>query len=422
MKKNVSLTVSASIVCLSVILGSFCLLPVSCSKKEPPLLLKTNAFTATDNWPQFRGVRAGGIAESMDTPVNWDVEKGTHIKWKAPVPGLGHSSPVIWENRVFLTSAVSENKDPILTPGIFGESPDNPEDYPHDYKLFCFDKNSGKLVWEKTANTAIPRVHRHIKSSHANSSPATDGKHVVAFFGSEGLYCYDMDGNPEWKKDFGLLDAGAFDTPEVQWGFGSSPVIYRDRVIVLCDVNNQSFLTALNVETGEELWRTLRDEVPTWGTPAVHEGGDRTQIIVNGWKHIGSYDFGTGEELWKMKGGGDVPIPTPVIANDRVYITNAHGRMRPVYAVRLDAAGDITLAQGETSNAGIAWMDPRRGTYINTPILWNEYLYILEWNGVFTCYKAQTGEQVYRERAGGSRSSFIASPVASGNRLYLADE
>lgn len=239
--------------------------------------LSVVAAAGSGNWPSFRGPRASGIADGQNPPTTWDAPKGLNVRWKTPIPGLGHSSPIVWGERVFITSAVSSNAEPYLRVGLYGESPDHPEDLIHHYRVYCLDKRSGKVIWKSTAHSGKPRVKRHIKSSHANSTPATDGKHVVAFFGSEGLYCYDMDGKLLWKRDLGYLNAGAFDAPEIQWGFGSSPIIYKDQVIVLCDVNNQSFIAAFERHCGKELWRTLRDEVPTWGTPTVHEADGRAR-------------------------------------------------------------------------------------------------------------------------------------------------
>lgn len=374
------------------------------------------------NWPQFRGPHACGIAEGQDIPLEWDVETGKNIRWKTAIPGLGHSSPAVWGKRVFVTTAVGEGKEPTLKVGRYGESPDNPEDFIHHYRLYCLEADSGKILWERTAYSGKPKVARHIKSSHANCTPATDGERVIAFFGSQGLYCYDMDGRLLWTRDLGYLDAGAFDVPEIQWGFGSSPIIYEDKVVVLCDVNNQSFITALDKETGKDIWRTDRDENPTWGTPTVHRDASRTQVIVNGYKHIGAYDLETGKALWWMRGGGDVPCPTPVVSHGLAFITNAHGRMRPIYAVRLDAEGDITLKSGEKSNASIPWFYSRNGGYQPTPLVYGDYLYVGDNGGILGCYKAETGEQVYRRRIGEEMSSYSASPVACDGLLYFSDE
>lgn len=252
---------------------------------------------------------------------------------------------------------------------------------------------------------------------------ATDGKYVVAFFGSEGLYCYDMKGSLKWKHDFGVLDAGYYMVPSAQWGFASSPVIHNGRVIVQCDVQQKPFLASLDVATGKEIWRTPRTDVPTWGSPTVIEIAGRPQIIVNGWKHIGGYDFSTGKEIWRLTGGGDIPVPTPVYGKGLLFITNAHGSMAPIYAIKADVAGgDISLKPKETSNASIAWFTPRDGAYMQTPIVYGDYLYICRDNGVVGCYEAKTGKRLYNERLGTGRNGFTASSVAGDGKLYFTSE
>lgn len=387
------------------------------------LTLTTAASAGSSQWPMFRGPNACGIADGNSPPTTWDVEQGTNVKWKTPVPGLGHSSPVIWGQRVFLTSAVPEGgREVYLRAGLYGDSPDNPEEYVHDFKVHCLDAGSGRTRWSQTAHSGIPRIQRHVKSSHANSTPATDGRHLVVFFGSEGLYCYDLDGKLLWNKDLGLLDSGAFDAKEIQWGFGSSPIIFEKMVIVQCDVNNQSFVAAFDVETGREIWRAEREEVPTWSTPSVYRTRSAAQIVCNGWKHIGGYDAHTGRELWRMRGGGDIPVPTPVIAHDMAFITNAHGGLMPIYAIRLDARGDVSLTDGQTSNDHVVWSRPRHGAYMPTPIVCGDHLYLCNDRGILTCYHATTGEQVYRTRVADKRGTYTASPVAADGKIYFTSE
>ncbi|MCK5057479.1 MAG: PQQ-binding-like beta-propeller repeat protein [Candidatus Aminicenantes bacterium] len=373
------------------------------------------------NWPGFRGHMAKGIAEGFSTPVSWDIEKSKNIKWKIAIPGLGHSSPVIYGNRIFITTAISGKKNPEMKVGLYGNINPVDDDTVHEWKVFCIDKNSGKILWEKTAHKGVPEVKRHPKGTHSNSTPATDGKYVVAFFGSEGLFCYDMNGKLTWGKDFGVLESSFFRLHTAQWGFAGSPVIHRDVVVVQCDVLKDSFIAAFDIKTGKELWRTPRDEYPTWSTPTVHEAGNKTQIIVNGFKHIGGYDFKTGKEIWKMKGGGDIPVPTPVVAFNLVFINNAHGSMSPIYAVKLDAKGDISLKKLERSNKYIAWSITRGGAYMQTPLIYGDYLYNLRMNGSLSCYKAKTGERVYKEKIG-KMDSFSASGVAAEGKLYFSSE
>lgn len=373
------------------------------------------------DWPQFRGPGANGLASGDATPTTWNVPEGMGVKWKTPIPGLGHSSPIVWGDRLYVTTAVS-GKDNDVKVGLYGNVDSVEDDSIHAWRLFCLDKATGAVVFEKTVVETVPRVKRHTKASHANSTPATDGKRVVAFLGSEGLFCFDMDGQLLWKKDMGPLDAGWYMMGKPQWGFGSSPVIHRDVVIVQCDVQEGSFIAALNLETGEELWRTPRDEVPTWGSPTLAPRGDGFQVLVNGYKHIGGYDFQYGRELWKMTGGGDIPVPTPIVHGGLVFITNAHGKMQPMYAVLLDASGDISLAPDQTSNEHVAWMDPRSGAYMQTPIVLGDLLFTCSDSGALTCYRAATGEKVYKERLGEGRTGFTASAVSDGNFLYYTSE
>jgi outer membrane protein assembly factor BamB len=296
------------------------------------------------------------------------------------------------------------------------------EDVEFSYKVLCLDKRTGKVLWERTAYTGVPEVKRHPKSTHANPTAAVDGKRVVASFGSEGLYCYDLDGEPLWQKDFGRLESAFFAVPDAQWGFASSPVLHEDRVVVQVDVLKDSFVAALNAGDGSEAWRTPRTDVPTWSTPTVYRDADagRTLVICNGFKEIAGYDFATGKRVWTMGGGGDIPTPTPVVAHDLIFITSAHGPLSPVHAIRTSAAGDVSLAAGQTSNAHVAWSTPRGGNYMQTPIVVGDHLYACRDNGVLTCFEAATGKELYRERLEGL--GFTASPVASGDRLYFTSE
>ncbi len=385
-------------------------------------LTLSSAVSAGDLWPSFRGPQASGIAADAHPPTSWNGETGVNVRWRTAIPGLGHSSPVIADDRIYLTTADNGKGDDFLKIGLYGDSPDHPETDSFAFKVLCLSARDGKLIWERTAHSGIPKVKRHIKSSHANATIATDGQRLLAFFGSEGLYCYSKDGDLLWSKDFGILDAGAFDAPEIQWGFGNSPLIYKDKAVILADVNNTAFLTVLDLATGKELWRKNREENPTWCTPTVVEHKGRTQILVNGFKHIGGYDLADGTEIWKLHGGGDIPVPTAVVGKGMVFITNAHGPGRPIYGISLDAVGDITLANGETSNQYVRWCHPRYGAYMPTPILVGDYLYSPNNSGILTCIKAETGEIVYRERIGGGGDAYSASPVYADGKLFFASE
>ncbi len=382
---------------------------------------------ASPHWPQFRGARAEGVAEGYSLPEKWNAEAEDgaalqNIRWKTPIPGLAHSSPVIWGDKLFVTTAITGKERADLKVGLYGDIKPVEDDTVHEYKVYCLDKRSGKVLWDRTAVRSVPKVKRHTKSTHANPTAATDGKRVVASFGSEGLYCFDMNGKQLWKVDLGVLDSGFFLVPSAQWGFASSPILWKNRVIVQCDIQKGSFLAALDAATGKEIWRTAREETPTWGTPTVVEHDRRAQIVVNGWKHMGAYDAESGRELWKLSGGGDLPVPTPVYGHGLVFLCNAHGRMAPLYAIKPDATGTITPKPEETSSASIPWWTPRNGAYMQTPLVYGDHLYSCTDSGILSCYEAKTGKQLYRERLGTGKTGFSGSPVAGDGKLYFTSE
>ena len=373
---------------------------------------------AGQNWPSFRGPSAAGIAEGYSVPAEWDVEQSKNIRWKTYIPGLGHSSPAIWCDRIFITTAVKDEGQSSLKVGLYGDVRSIKEGNIFSWRVYCIDRKNGKILWTRQSHVGKPKVKRHPKSSHASPTPCTDGTYVVAFFGSEGMYCYDMEGNPIWKKDLGKLDWGYYRSPSAQWAGGSSPVIHNQMVIIQCDVQKNSFIAAFDLKDGNQIWKTPRDDVPTWGTPTVYAGNEHSQIIVNGYKHIGGYDIETGKEIWKLRGGGDIPVPTPIVAHNLIYITNAHGGMLPIYAVHVSATGDISLAENESSNQYIAWSQRRGGNYIPTPIIYNEYLYCCADRGQLSCIEARTGQLLYRENVSSSSAAFSASPVAADGKIY----
>lgn len=375
------------------------------------------------DWPSFRGIAGSGVADGHPTPASWNVPEGRGVRWKAPIDGLGHSSPIIWGDRLCVTTATSGRADAGIKIGLYGNIDSVPDDTVHTWKLVCLDKRTGKAAFERTMHTAVPTIKRHMKSTHANSTLATDGTFLVAMLGSEGLFAYDMKGTLLWKKDLGLLDSGYYVVPAAQWEFGSSPVIHEGVIVLQADVQKGSFVAAFDVKTGKELWRTPRQDVPTWGTPTIHRVGGRAQVLVNGWRHAGAYDFKTGAEIWRLSGGGDIPVPTPIVGEGLIFITNAHGREpAPVYAIRESATGNISLDAGATSNAHVAWTARGDGAYMITPVFYGGLLYVAKNNGVLAAFDAKSGERLYQQRLGSGTTGFTASLVAGDGKIYAAAE
>lgn len=372
-------------------------------------------------WPGYRGYLASGVLDNANLPESFDFIKGTNIKWKIEIPGMGLSSPVIWDNKIFITSAISKSDRSGLKPGLYGDVTPVKDSSVHDWKVYCFDKKSGKILWEKTSYTGVPKIKRHPKSTHANTSVATDGKHVVAFFGSEGLYCYNIDGKLLWQKNLGVLKSVFFMMKNAEWEFASSPVIYNGILIIQCDVLENSFVAAYDVNTGKELWKTMRDEYPGWCTPNIYTNAGKTYIALNGYKIRAGYDLESGKEVWRMSGGGDIQIPTPIIGKDLIYFNSAHGRSSPILAISTEATGDITLKDTETSNNFVKWSIPRGGSYMHTMLLYRDHLYNMDWNGTIKCMDPLTGRELFNGKLGKAKS-FVASPVAADGRIYIIDE
>lgn len=380
------------------------------------------ASVQAQNWPQFRGPNASGVAGGHAAPIRWDAEKGTNILWKTSIPGLAHSSPIVWGDRVFVTTAVSSDSNVELSeeyPNGMTTAKDTAE---HSWRLYALNKHTGEVLWERIAHEGVPKSQRHPKSSQASPTPATDGKVIVAFFGSEGLYAYDFDGTLLWKQDLGLLNAGWHFDPDYVYGVASSPVIYEDLVIVQCDLQEDSFLVAFQLKDGQEVWRSPRDEIPSWATPTIYMGKDRSELVTHSPSFIRGVDLRSGEELWRLSSNLDHTIPTPVVSGDLIYVTSAGVKLSPVYAIRPGGTGDITLEEGATSNEFIAWSYRRGGPFIPTPVVYDGYLYLCADNGVLTVYDARTGERIYRARIGGKGGAYFASPIAADGKLYFASE
>jgi len=382
--------------------------------------------TPTVNWPSFRGPQASGVAIAAP-PVAWNADPAAgplkNIRWKTPIPGLSHSSPIVWGDRLFVATAVRSDGEAPLKVGLYGSGDSADDDTEQRWIVYGLDKKTGKVLWEKTARQGAPRARRHPKATHANTTLACDGKRVIAFFGSEGLYAYDLQGELLWKKDLGVLDSGPEKT-SLQWGHASSPLLFDDRLILQCDQKKKSFLAVFSLEDGKELWRADRDGVANqcWSTPTVVQAGGRTQIVCNGWPFIASYDLAGGKELWRLKSGGDIPTPTPIFAQGLIFVTNAHGGLAPLYAIRPEASGDITPPEGRSASDGVAWSEPRNGAYMQTPLVYDDLLYSCSDRGVLKVYDAKTGALRYTQRLGSGQTGFTSSPVAAGGKIYFASE
>jgi outer membrane protein assembly factor BamB len=374
----------------------------------------------TSNWPQFRGPLASGVSE-QPAPTRWDIQSGENIRWRTPLPGLGHASPIIWEDRIYVATAVKPGPKANLKIGLYGDIDSYKETENHQWRLLCLDKSSGRILWNKLVLEAVPRTQRHTKATHCNSTPATDGKRVVAVLGSEGLFCFDMDGRQLWHNDLGKMDPGYYVVPSTSWGFGSSPILHDGKVIIQCDVLSEQYLAAFDANDGRQLWRTTRHDVPTWCTPIVAAAPGGEQVIVNGWKQIGGYDLTTGRQLWQLHDGGDVPVASPVLTPDLVILTSAHGKARPMRAIRLDAAGDISPADLSATNSAVVWAHPRQGDYLQTPVVVGTLLWGAL-DGIITCFDVNTGQIKYSERIGDGAEGFTASPVAAADKLYFTGE
>jgi outer membrane protein assembly factor BamB len=374
------------------------------------------------SWPSFRGPLASGIAEKQNLPDRWDARSGENILWRTPIPGLAHSSPVVWGNRIFVTSAVSSDPKATFRPGLYGDGDASRDRSLHRWMIYAIDKRTGKINWERVARQGQPVDKRHIKSTYANSSPATDGRIVVAWFGSQGVYAYDFDGRFLWKVDLGRLDLGAYDIPTYEWGPASSPIIWNDLVILQCDTQTDSFLLALDAATGKTVWKTDRDELPSWGTPTIATSATGPVLVTNASNFIRGYDPSTGKELWRLGGSSKITAPTPIFGEGLIVVASGRGPERPIFVVQPNARGDLTLPAGKTASDSIVWSRTGRGSYMPTPLIYNGVLYVLANNGLFDAYNLKTGDELYRQRLPSVGSGFSASPVAADGRIYLANE
>lgn len=382
----------------------------------PIALLLGLAACAQESWPQFRGPGARGIAEDASFPDRWSATE--NVAWKAELPGRGWSSPVVWGGRVFLTTVVNSGETEAARKGLYfgGDRPQPPKSS-HAWWVLCLDLESGGTLWKRKVHEGEPKSAIHIKNSFASETPVVDAERVYFHFGSVGLFVFDHDGKEVWTRRFEPRKM------RLGWGTAASPALHGDRLFLVNDNEEASWLLALDRRTGRELWKVDRDEKSNWSTPYVWENGARTEIVTPGTGKVRSYDL-EGKLLWWLEGMSSITIATPYAEGELLYVTSGYvgSPLKPVYAIRPGGAGDISLAQGETSNASIAWCDWKAAPYNPSTLLYQGRLYALLDRGSLSAYDGRTGRPLYaRERIAESRG-FTASPWAAKGKVYALDE
>ena len=355
--------------------------------------------TADRFWPQWRGPLATGFAPEADPPLTWS--ETNNVKWKTPIPGEGNSTPIVWDNRIFILSAIGTGRKPGAP-----AAPNAPDEI-YQWVVLCLDRAQGKVLWQKTAREEAPHEGRQENNTFASASPVTDGQLLLAYFGSRGLHCYDFDGNLKWEKDFGKMKT------RMGFGEGASPALSGNTVVVNWDTEGDDFILALDKQTGKELWRNPRDEATGWSTPLILEVNGQKQVVVNATKKVRSYDLATGKEIWSCAGQTANSIPSPVAAEGMIYLTSGF-RGNALQAIRLGRTGDLT------GSDAIAWSHNQGTPYVPSPLLTDNLLYVLQGNdAILSCFNARSGEEYFdRERLEGIHSVY-ASPVSAKDRVYI---
>jgi len=377
--------------------------------------LCAGVLAAADAWPQFRGP-AAGIADDKELPETWSATE--NVAWKTDIPGRGWSSPVVAADRIYLSSVIATAPEEAPKKGLYygGNREMAPADE-HRWMVYCIDWKTGKLLWEREVHRGNA-PSRHLKNSYASETPVTDGERVWAYFGSVGVFCLDRDGKVMWSQKF-----QPFKT-RYGWGTAASPVLHQGRLYIVNDNDEQSFLMALDAKTGKQIWRTERGEASNWATPFVWEAGKRTEVVTSGTRRVRAYDL-DGRVLWELGGMSSIVIPTPFARHGLLYLASGYvgDEVRPVFAVRPDAAGDISLKPGETTNASVAWYHRQAGPYNPSPLVYGDYYYTLFDRGFFTCHDARTGKEIYgKQRIDASAAAFTASPWAYNGKIFALSE
>ncbi len=381
------------------------------------LMVLSSAFGQT-NWPQFRGENALGVASNRNLPVTWSTQE--NVAWSVTIPGWGWSSPIVWGDKILVTSVVRDGEVEPPKKGLYfgGERPTPSKDL-HHWMVYGFDWQSGKKIWEREVHQGSPSSSLHLKNTYASETPVTDGERIYAYFGNLGLYCLDLDGKELWSQKW-----GQFKTRN-GWGTAASPVLHGKRLLVVNDNEEKSFLVALDKTTGKELWRVDRDEKSNWATPYVWQNTQRVELIVPGRKRVRSYDL-EGKVLWELGGMSSIVIPTPFAKDGLLYVCSGYvgDNTRPVFAIRPGAAGDITLKEGENKNEYIAWCERTAAPYNPSPLVYGDYFYVLFDFGFLSCRDAKTGQEVYAKQRINPEGNiaFTASPWAYDGKVFCLSE
>ena len=376
----------------------------------------------TDNWPRLRGADASGLpndGKHKGLPIKWS--KTENVKWKTQVPGTGWSSPVVWGDKVFITSVINDKAEENEKPkaGLYlGLGRRGVPSGTHHWMVYCMDLKTGKIIWKNEAHTGEPPVGRHPKSCYAAETPVTDGKRLYVLFGDLGMWCYDLNGKELWKH--------SIEPKKTMWDYGAaaSPVIHGNQIIYVYDNNEKSYMASLDAEKGTEKWRVLRDGKSTWATPFIWSTKDRTEIVVPGKKKILSYGL-DGKVLWELTGRmSNLVIPSPFVVDNLLYVTSGYfaDPHRPVYAIKPGAKGDISLKDDDNSNEYIQWYQPKGGPYNTTPLVYNGIYYLLLDQGMISTYDSKTGKQFYDRIRFHRGASFTTSPWDYKDRLFCLAE
>ena len=382
------------------------------------VLFATSSFAAepSANWSKFRGPGNRGVSSNPNLPTRWSATE--NVEWKITIPGRGWSSPIVWNGRVFLTTVVNDGKSEFPKKGLyFGGNRLKPPKSVHHWQILCLELKSGKVVWSKEVHAGKPDSSIHIKNSFASETPVTDGERVYFYFGNQGLYCYTLEGKLVWSKPMETRKT------RYGWGTAASPVVHKDRLYVINDNEEQSYLLALNKLTGKEVWRVKRKEKSNWSTPYVWVNKERTEIVTPGTGKIRSYDL-NGKLLWSLSGMSSITIATPYEHNGLLYVSSGYvlSQLKPIYAIRPGATGDITLAGGKKKNDYIVWSDFRAAPYNPSTIIYQDQLYVLYDFGFLGAYDAASGKPSYRKSRLPNGRAFTASPWAYGGKIFSVNE